>query len=451
MSSPSSTITVIPPDTESKSADPGPTRTLPEFTLADRRSVFVAFLLAFLAGLLYLVFVPPGTPYDEPSHFSTIQYYAATKHMPVLGQPGVTYEAQMGPVFYTAAALVYAPAQGALGVKGAFYLLRFLDLLLLYPLQYLTYRIVQSTLPGRRFLPLAASLFTGLCPALLAIAASIQNDMLAIVCSYWAVLRVWRSVSAGTLTAKEGVEAGLIVSLAILTKLTAAFLIPALGLYLLLRYRAKVLTYLAACAATLAVCTGWWFVRNKMLYGDLTGSAGLRQFGYKNLGGPLRLENIIHGQTYLRDLAGSYWLPNGYYRNLFHATLPEMALLLALFAVIGVMAGLSAGFPRQCGLLPRAAIRPTVKLFFACLGGASVLLYLLMSFGVGNVAVRTTFPVFFLFALAVNAGGLEFARKYARNESVWICGMAAAMLLLSVLSIKHIHAVPLMGFNHLFG
>ena len=40
-----------------------------------------------------MAIVPPGTPYDEPSHFGTVQYYATMHRMPVLGQPGVSYEA----------------------------------------------------------------------------------------------------------------------------------------------------------------------------------------------------------------------------------------------------------------------------------------------------------------------------------------------------------------------
>lgn len=446
-----SATAAAPPDSELpfESAAPNPTGLSSEFTRADHRYLLCAFLLTLVVGLGYIVIVPPGTPYDEPSHFATVQYYATMHRMPVLGQPGVSYEAQMGPVFYTLAAAFYT-LFGSAGPKVAFYALRFLDLLLFYPLQYLTYRLVQVTLPGRRFLPLATCLFMGLCPALLGIGASIQNDMLTIVFSTWAMLFVWNSAQARPPTAKAAVPAALIVSLAMLTKLTAAFLVPALLLYLLIRYRAQAFAYSAAFLGTIAVCTGWWFVRNKILYGDLTGSAGLHKFGYKNLGGPLLLETLAQWKTYIRDIVGSLWLPNGYYRNLYHFKTGEMAVCLALFVVIALVGGASAFFPKKSGLLPRAPIRPNTRLYFACLGGASVLLYLLMSFGVGNVAVRTTFPVFFLFALAMNAGGLEFARQYLRKERIWIVGMATALVFLSVLTLRHVHIVPLMEFNRLF-
>jgi hypothetical protein len=69
-----------------------------------RPSVFVRsfpFLLAVLSlalGIAYAWIVRPGLPYDEPSDWSTVLYYADHRQMPVLGDPGVTYEAQMGPL-----------------------------------------------------------------------------------------------------------------------------------------------------------------------------------------------------------------------------------------------------------------------------------------------------------------------------------------------------------------
>jgi hypothetical protein len=438
-----------PQDPEPDVLDATSLRPDPEFTPTDRRHLCVAFLVALTIGILYIFFTPPGTPYDEPSHFVTVQYYASHRQMPVLGQPGVSYEAQMGPIYYTIAACVYSVSHFA-GARASFYLMRFLDLLLMLPLQYLTYRIVQFTVPGRRGLPLAAAVFTGLCPALLAIAASIQNDLLTMVFAYWAILTTWRTLNVERPSPASAVPVALIVSLAMLTKLTAAFLVPALILYALYRHRTQGLAWLAAFGATVALCTGWWFARNIALYGDLTGSAGLRRFGYKNLGGPLRIDQLPHSQSFLRDIVGSFWLPNGYYRNLFHLTQPEVAFMGVLLTLLGALAVASAFFPRQSGLLPRAPFRLNTKVFFTCLGGASAAIFILMCFGVGIVAVRTTFPIFFLFALAMNAGGLEFVRKYGQHERKWIVGMASVLILLSFLTFRHIHVVPLMGFNYLF-
>lgn len=63
-------------------------------------------------GLWFALRVPLGLPYDEPAHWGTVLAYASGHRLPVLGDPGVPYEAQMGPVYYTLAAVL-------LGVTGA--------------------------------------------------------------------------------------------------------------------------------------------------------------------------------------------------------------------------------------------------------------------------------------------------------------------------------------------
>ena len=61
---------------------------------------------AHCIGVWLAARVPPGLPYDEPAHWSTVLYYAREHRLPVLGDPGVAYEAQMGPVYYALAGLL---------------------------------------------------------------------------------------------------------------------------------------------------------------------------------------------------------------------------------------------------------------------------------------------------------------------------------------------------------
>ena len=64
-----------------------------------REALLVIVVASLLLGLVYVFAVRPGTPGDEPSHFDTIQFYARHARLPVLGQPGVSYEGQMGPLY----------------------------------------------------------------------------------------------------------------------------------------------------------------------------------------------------------------------------------------------------------------------------------------------------------------------------------------------------------------
>ena len=57
-------------------------------------------------GVVFALRVPLGLPYDEPAHWENVLFYATEHRLPVLGEPGASYEAQMGPVYYVLAAVV---------------------------------------------------------------------------------------------------------------------------------------------------------------------------------------------------------------------------------------------------------------------------------------------------------------------------------------------------------
>src|ERR1700733_12491363 len=94
-----------------------------------RPSVAVS-LLTLLVGAVYVWVVSPGLPYDEPSHWSTVLFYADHWSLPVLGHPGVTYEAQMGPVAYALdAGLVRLLRAAGVSLETSFHLVRLLGAL----------------------------------------------------------------------------------------------------------------------------------------------------------------------------------------------------------------------------------------------------------------------------------------------------------------------------------
>jgi 4-amino-4-deoxy-L-arabinose transferase-like glycosyltransferase len=72
---------------------------------------------------------------------------------------------------------------------------------------------------------------------------------------------------------------GLTLGLALLTKKTALFVVPvlaALAGYLIYRHRerpTRIVANMAAARGVAALVCGWWFLRNRALYGDVLGSA----------------------------------------------------------------------------------------------------------------------------------------------------------------------------------
>jgi hypothetical protein len=135
------------------------------------RWVFPAGLVASMAvGLLFVVMTPPGAPYDEPSHFQTVQYYAAHWNLPEIGAPGTTYEASQPPAFYVLAGGVYrAGTAVGLGEHGAFYGLRALTLTLLVPFAFVTRRIARLWLPENHLVADVGGIVAAGSPAILSI------------------------------------------------------------------------------------------------------------------------------------------------------------------------------------------------------------------------------------------------------------------------------------------
>ena len=295
----------------------------------DRGWALALLVSTVTLGIGYIVVTPPGLPYDEPSHWLNVQFYLEHHRLPVVGEPGVTYEAQMGPVAYVLLSLVAAPWWPA-SPETAFYAARSLGLLELVALMVVAWRLTRKVFPDRPPAPLLAAALLGLNPMLLAVSTSIQNDVLALLL---AASAVDVATSAAPWPPRRGLLVGLLVGLALLTKLTVWPVALVLGCWLLWHRRVA-----AAAAYGLGVLlvTGWWFLRNLDLYGDLIGDSGTEAAGYDfpALG--------WHPWYLVRSATANLWLPVEYVRNVVAAPLvvEVVVVLLTLAGLVG--AGLAA-------------------------------------------------------------------------------------------------------------
>jgi 4-amino-4-deoxy-L-arabinose transferase-like glycosyltransferase len=283
-------------------------------------------------ALLYVCAVRPGIPYDEPSHFQTIKYYAMRMKMPVLGEADVTYEGYQPPLYYAAAALIFRILRSG-GEKFAFYCLRCAGIALMVPAVLLCHQIVRSIAPSRRSLPLITAVFLALNPSMLAIAASIQNDMLAIVLCLWVTHRI--VTRPDQLSIFNAATAGLLTGLAILTKLSAMFMVPAVLVFVLRSSSRPRIWFALTFVVRIAAVSGWWFIRNRILYGDYTAAAALDYSIVKNFGKPMSVWHPHDLFYMLWSIITYLWLPVEYYRNLIHAP-------VWLRAVVATVTALSA-------------------------------------------------------------------------------------------------------------
>ena len=173
-------------------------------------------------------------------------------------------------------------------------------------------------------------------PLLLAVGGSIQNDYLCFVLIAACLVIGMRLLLRPDSSWAAHLALGVVVGLAILTKVVALALIPALVLGYLL-HRAALRTRLGwAVAAGLGVAatSGWWFVRNLLVYGDLTGANGMARMGI--VFPPLRWTGLGDVAAWFGNIVSYVYIPVEYYRNVLRSPTPlrVTAVVLAALTVL---------------------------------------------------------------------------------------------------------------------
>lgn len=277
-------------------------------------------LFALLAGTVFAVVMPAGLPYDEPSHWSTVQYIATHWTLPVMGDPGVTYEGQQAPLYYLMAAPLSLLPNG-------FLMVRLFGVVGHGVVVLLTWLLIRRAVPSIPAVALAGAGFVALNPVLLAIAGSVQNDTWALA---WGVAAL---LSAATLTAehpspRDAIVVGVVVGLMLLTKLS--MLPVAVGIVILLLIR-RLFGAAGWLVLSATLVSGWWFVRNVLLYGDLSGQSAVARTGV----------SFPHTELSARYIAQSVLayltVPTEYVRNIVSA--PPVVDVAALMLGVAIALG----------------------------------------------------------------------------------------------------------------
>ena len=293
--------------------------------------VAAAAAVATGLGTWFALAVPLGLPYDEPAHWGTVLAYASQHRMPVLGDPGVPYEAQMGPIYYTLAALLLGALGGAEQPHAAI-VLRLAGVVLLPVLVVLTYRIGRLMLASPAVSAGAASVLA-VTPLLLMVGGSIQNDFLCFVLIAVALIAGMRLLRGPDGSWPGHLGLGVLIGLAILTKVVALALVPALVLgYLAHRapWRRR-LGWMVAAGVGVVATSGWWFVRNLVLYGDLTGASAMARLGITFP--RQQWASVGDAVAWFGNIVSYVYIPVEYYRNVVRSPTPLRVTALVLAGV----------------------------------------------------------------------------------------------------------------------
>jgi hypothetical protein len=272
---------------------------------AVRLGVAGAVLAVLVVGLLQALTVPPFLWTDEPSHYAYADE-VSRGHLPTIETPvrtggSVTLERIMArrdparrtiwtanhpPLFYLAEAGPVRAATALAGPDAGLIAGRIVSVLLAAAGVALVGLLARLLVPGRPAVAVAAAALAGLLPSFASISARLFNDSLAFLTAtaLFAVAVAW--IVKGPSPARLGLLAAAAAAAAAtrasgLLAVGVAGLAVVAGSWLHAHERGTRRPWLAGAgpglvvAVAVAATSGWFWLRNLRLYGDLTGSAAL--------------------------------------------------------------------------------------------------------------------------------------------------------------------------------
>jgi 4-amino-4-deoxy-L-arabinose transferase-like glycosyltransferase len=346
-------------------------------------SLWLALIVgAHLAlGLAYMTAAPALEPSDEPRHYAVVQWLATGHGLPVQdpGAPETTWrqEGSQPPLYYWLAARLTAgidtsdfervfapnphaqvgivgatqnvnqfthrPGEGvAAGTLLAIRMVRLFSLLLSAGAVALTYALARQVFRRQEGVALLAAALVAFNPMALHINASVNNDNLLMPLSSAALaLSVHLMQPKVSRWAAKAVGLGALLGCAALTKVSGLVLWPiaalavAWGAWRARDGRRFLLSGVLIAAPALAI-SGWWFLRNLQLYGELFGTRMMVTIGGARQGtiGLLELARM-EGRGFWQ----SYWGIFGGFNILAPRWLYILFGALTALAAIGVVVG----------------------------------------------------------------------------------------------------------------
>ena len=283
------------------------------------------------------------------------------------------------------------------GEVRAFLLLRFFSILCGLVVVWGAWALAKEVFPARPGLWMASALVVACLPQFSATFSVLDNGNLAAALAAPALVLLARAIRTGGIRAREGVLLGCLMGAALMAKLTAVYLPPAAFLVLAAALWRKgrpgisLLGPAGWAALFLLLLSGWFFLRNYLLFGDPTAEAP-KLIGYASNRVPAgRVAEYLLGAFPVRTwetFTGSF----GWGSLLLPGPARTILLLLGALAAAGWIAGAgrilrgggcgrTALFLLVCLLLSfaglvqynRVFVQPQGRYLFAALPAAGVL------------------------------------------------------------------------------
>ncbi|WP_212755899.1 glycosyltransferase family 39 protein [Flexivirga aerilata] len=272
-------------------------------------------------------------PYDEPSHWTAVNFLLEQHRLPHSGDTGLSYEQQQPPLAYLLAALAGGAGRAVAGVPAEFYTVR-----LLGGMEFLVAAVFLWRLLGRLALPplarrVAVATFV-LNPVLLAMAWSIQNDSLFLALGFAALDLGCRALQ--TRSTGAALTAGVVAGAAALAKQNALAVVIAVVIVLLAGPAERRLARAASYLVPLVVICGWWYVYNIVAFGGPLPPRDLGSAPFPARGLPASPHAVLE---LARGVVTFLWSPTEYWRNVIASPAVIDAAVVAVTAVVLVVGG----------------------------------------------------------------------------------------------------------------
>jgi 4-amino-4-deoxy-L-arabinose transferase-like glycosyltransferase len=283
-------------------------------TTPTHRRVLTLLLVAFVVlAVAYSLANPLYEATDEVRHVRYVRHLAVYNALPEQVTQGPRAQSHHPPLYYALAALVsrwvpveedvyYSPPTNPFwayrywevgqdnknqylhgsseafpfhGITLAVYLMRWFSVILGLGVVYLTYRLGRTIWPARPALALAGAALVAFNPQFLYLSGAVGNDVAAALAATAVLLASVHLLSTGY-NVRRAAGMGALSGLALLTKFNLVALLAIVELALLIvairsrDWRPFVHGNLILLPVAAAI-SGWWFLRNELLYGEPTG------------------------------------------------------------------------------------------------------------------------------------------------------------------------------------
>jgi len=197
------------------------------------------------------------------------------------------------------------------------------------------YEIGKFVAPHRPTVAFVAAAITGLNPMFIFVSASVNNDSLAMALNGIIILLALRTMRDG-FNLRWSIIIAFLLGLTAITKLTSLVLIPVLIGIGLFTYRKTndrngLIIFLVAMVIFVAGLSGWWYVRNIQLYGEIFGMHTMA-----NIAGTRGVTfNLVTLLTEYQQFRMSYWGLFGAMNIQIVAIFYMLVDLITFFSVLG--------------------------------------------------------------------------------------------------------------------